>query len=366
MRKKKVASPKVDLALQGGGSHGAFTWGVLDALLEDGRMAFEGITGASAGAMNAVVMADGWQRAQDAGRDPREGARERLRLFWSAIALQSSPFSAASGTTGFPALPAWALPPAAREALSFNPMAMWFDVLSRIASPYQLNPMNYNPLETVLKPLIDFDRLREASPFKLFVCATNVRTGRARIFREHELRLEMLLASACLPFTFQAVAIDESLSDGTVQRDHYWDGGYMGNPALYPLYRTTQTRDILLVQINPLVRDEVPDTSQEIVERANEISFNASLMHEMRAIAFVQRLLTENRIDPKRYKHILMHMISAQECMRSYGPASKYNTSPAFIQELFRLGRETAADWLEQKIDYVGHASSVPVSEVFL
>ncbi len=370
MKKKNTrkANLVVDLALQGGGSHGAFTWGVLDALLEDGRIQFEGVTGASAGAMNAVVMADGWARAQAAGRDPREGARERLNLFWNAITLQSSPFSAAPGLKGFPGLPAmgWALPGVTREASSFNPMALWFDVLSRMFSPYQLNPMNFNPLEAVLKPLIDFDRLRQASPFKLFVCATNVRTGRARIFRDHELRLEMLLASACLPFTFQAVEVDEESSEGVIQRHHYWDGGYMGNPALFPLNHATKTHDVLLVQINPLVRDQVPDTSQEIVERANEISFNASLMHEMRVIAFLQRLLKEGRIDPTRYKSVFMHMISAQERMRELAPASKYDTTPAFIQELFALGRNTAQDWLDQKLMYVGHASSIEVSEVFL
>lgn len=364
----KTAAPIVNLALQGGGSHGAFTWGVLDALLEDGRVDFEGITGASAGAMNAVVMADGWLRAQAAGRDPREGAREQLTLFWDGIALHPSPFSAAPGLKGFPGLPAfgWGGSPAMQDLLAFNPLAQWFDVISRMFSPYQLNPLNFNPLEMVLKPLIDFDALRSQSPFKLFVCATNVRTGRARIFREHELRLEMLLASACLPFTFQAVHVDDMAEDGTLRREYYWDGGYMGNPALFPLYHATHTRDIVLVQINPLIRDEVPNTSQEIVERSNEISFNSSLMQEMRAIAFVQRLLMENKLDPQRYKHILMHMISAEDAMRVFGATSKYNTTALFLQELFTLGRATAAEWLEQNFDYLNHASSVAVSEVFL
>jgi NTE family protein len=349
----------VNLALQGGGAHGAFTWGVLDALLEAGSLDFEGVTGASAGAMNAVVMADGWARGVAARRDPREAARELLKLFWDTIAAQPSPFSAAPNLPGFPGLPGfgWTVLPPLRDAMAMNPMALWFDLVSRLFSPYQLNPLNYNPLETVLKPLIDFERLRREAPFKLFVCATNVRTGRARVFREHELELPMLLASACLPFTFQAVAVDDS---------HYWDGGYMGNPALFPLFYATKTRDIVLVQINPLTRGEVPDTSQEIVERMNEISFNASLIHELRSIAFVQRLLKENRLDPKRYKQVLMHMIAAEEKMRAYGAASKYNTSPAFVAELCALGRATARDWLEQKIEYIGHASSVPIEQVFL
>jgi NTE family protein len=349
----------VDLALQGGGSHGAFTWGVLDALLEGGQLQFEGVTGTSAGAMNAVVMADGWARGIAARRDPRESARERLKLFWDTIAAQPSPFSAAPNFQGFPGLPGvgWTVPPSVRDAMAFNPMALWFDLLSRLFSPYQLNPLNYNPLATVLTPLIDFERLRAGAPFKLFVCATNVRTGRARVFREHELRLEMLLASACLPFTFHAVEVDGA---------HYWDGGYMGNPALFPLFYATQTRDIVLVQINPLMRNEVPDTSQEIIERVNEISFNSSLMQEMRSIAFVQRLLKENRLDPARYKQILMHMIAAEDRMRAYGASSKSNTSPAFIRELFELGRAAAVDWLDQKIEYVGHASSVRIEDHFL
>lgn len=364
-KQTKQSTPVVDLALQGGGAHGAFTWGVLDALLEDGRLAFEGATGASAGAMNAVVMADGWARALDAGQDPREGARERLKQFWESVSSQASAFSAAPGLKGFPGF-GWVLPPAAQDAMNFNPMAMWFDVLSRMFSPYQLNPMNFNPLAVVLGPLVDFERLRKASPIKLFVCATNVRTGRARVFRDHELRLEMLLASACLPFTFQAVRVSETRADGTEVHEHYWDGGYMGNPALFPLGHATKTRDLLLVQINPLVRPDVPNTSQEIVERANEISFNASLMHEMRTLAFVQRMLKENRLDAKRYKQVLFHAISAEACMRRLTAASKYDTSRAFVRELFDLGRNTAVDWLDQKLSYVGHASSVNISEMFL
>jgi NTE family protein len=336
---------RVNLALQGGGSHGAFTWGVLDALLEDGRFEFDGVTGASAGAMNAVVMADGWLDGLRARRDPREAARTALKTFWDAVSTQPSTFALATRWND------------TQRGPSSNPMLLWFELLSQIYSPYQLNPLNYNPLRTVLKPLIQFERLRDKSPFKLFVCATNVRTGRVRIFREHELEIDMLLASACLPFAFQAVEVEGA---------HYWDGGYMGNPALWPLWYATKSKDLLLVQINPLSRDDLPDTAQEIIDRASEISFNASLLHEMRQIEFVQRLLTEKRIDPKRYKRVYLHMISAEEKMKIYGASSKYNTARDFVEQLFALGRSTAQEWIEMKFDYVGRVGTVRIAETFL
>jgi predicted acylesterase/phospholipase RssA len=212
---RRQASPKVDLALQGGGSHGAFTWGVLDALLEDGRLHFDGITGASAGAMNAVVLAEGWRRGKVAGDDPRAAARAHLRRFWEGVAALPNAFA-----------PAWLSGDLAQGG------AVLLDAWSRWFSPYQVNPFDYNPLRNLLAPLVDFAALREASPYKLFVCATNVRSGRARVFRDHELTCDMLLASAALPTAFRAVEIEG---------ESYWDGGYMGNPALYPLFYATRT-----------------------------------------------------------------------------------------------------------------------------
>lgn len=337
----------VNLALQGGGSHGAFTWGVLDALLEDGRLSFEGVTGASAGAMNAVVMAHGWRVGQSAGRDPREEARAALRSFWEGVGRQAG----GAWSVQWPWQTAGAVPPL------LNPLLQWFDLASRFLSPYQFNPFNFNPLREVLKRQIDFDALRAQPPMKLFICATNVRNGRLRIFREHELKLDMLLASACLPLAFQAVEVDGHA---------YWDGGYMGNPALWPLFYATQSRDLLLVQINPLQRDEVPDTAPEIAERINEISFNASLLHEMRAIDFVQRLLNEGKLDPATYRRVWLHMVSAEEQMREFGASSKYNAAPAFLARLFALGRQAARDWLDAKWDYVGHTGTVRIAETFL
>jgi NTE family protein len=338
-------APVVNLALQGGGSHGAFTWGVLDALLEDGRLAFEGLSGASAGAMNAVVLAEGWRRAVEQGADPRGGAREHLARFWDAVGDRPAGF-------GLPTPVPWFAP-----TYGTQQAALMFDLVSRVFSPYQLNPFNVNPLRTVLKPLVDFEALRARSPFALFVAATNVRSGRPRVFREHEMTLDMLLASAALPFAFHAVEVD---------KEFYWDGGYVGNPSLYPLFYATKTSDLLLVQINPLVRDDVPDSAQEIIERVNEISFNTALLHELRAIDFVERLLREHKLDPGKYKRINMHMIEAEEQLRKYGASSKTYTSQGFLKELFALGRRTAVDWLDRNLAYVGHASSVRIAQRFL
>ena len=339
-RRKPIAP--VALALQGGGSHGAFTWGVLDALLEDGRVQFEGVTGTSAGAMNAVVMAEGWRRGLQTGRDPRESARELLADFWRGVGATPSNYV-------FP----WAAPGQAGT----NHANLLADLLSRTFSPYQLNPFDFNPLRNLLKPLIDFDALRAAPPFKLFINATNVRTGRSRIFHEHELRLEMLLASAAIPFTFHAVEVDG---------EQYWDGGYMGNPALWPLFYGTKTSDLLLVLINPLFRGEVPDAAQEIVERVNEINFNSALLFELRATAFVQRLLVEGRIDPRHYKHVYMHLIDGEETLRKYSASSKDDTNPKFLHELFTRGREEAQRWLPTAVGKIGRTSSVDIAKRFL
>jgi NTE family protein len=344
---RRNGSAVVNLALQGGGSHGAFTWGVLDKLLEDGRLSFEGLSGASAGAMNAVILAEGWRIAEAGGADPRAAAREHLARFWKAVADRPSGFglSTAPGP--------WWTP----SGYGHQHTAMMFDLVSRVFSPYQLNPFNVNPLRDALKPLVDFPALRAHCPFKLFVCATNVRTGRPRVFRENEMELDMLLASAALPLAFHAVQVDS---------EFYWDGGYVGNPSLYPLFYATESRDLLLVQINPLVRDDVPDSAQDIIERVNEISFNTALLHELRAIAFVERLLAQQRLDPALYKRINMHMIEAEDQLRKYGAASKGYTSEGFMKELFELGRTAAADWLERDFGRVGRSSSVRIAERFL
>lgn len=353
-----ASGPVVNLALQGGGSHGAYTWGVLDALLEDGRVTFEGITGASAGAMNATVLADGML---DRPRDPREGARQGLYDFWRAISRQTgfASFGAlpVAITNAMMQIPALAQLAQGTYALDHNPVYIAYDLLSRLASPYQLNPLDFNPLRDVLNQWVDFERLRTQSPLKLFVCATSVRTGRPKVFREHELTCDMLLGSACLPFLFQAPEIDG---------EYYWDGGFSGNPPLFPLHTETRTRDIVLVAINPLDRPQLPTRATEIVERVNEISFNSSLMLEMRMIEFVTRLIDQAKLDTKRYKRVLMHMISSEAQLRDYGASSKYNTSWDFLVTLRDLGREAGRAWLAAHFDALGKRSTVDIAKVFL
>ncbi len=264
---------KINLALQGGGAHGAFTWGVLDKLLEDGRFEIEGISGTSAGAMNAVVLADGFHKA---GAD---GAREKLHDFWHAIG-RNWRFSPIQRTAWDVFMGNW--------SLDSSPGFRLFDVISRFSSPYDFNPLNINPLLDVLKEEVSFARVRDCTEIKIFLAATNVWNGKVRIFETQEMTPDVVMASACLPHLFQAVEIDGI---------PYWDGGYMGNPALFPFYSATQSEDILLVQINPVERAETPRSAREILSRLDEITFNASLLREFRAIEFVTRLIDEGKLD---------------------------------------------------------------------
>ena len=349
----------VNLALQGGGSHGAFTWGVLDRLLEDGRVGFDAITGASAGAMNAAVLAHGWVSDP---KNPAEGARRALEAYWRAISVPSGfggqTIDGNANSIGTRFMEAAGLGEFARAfALDRSPAVVAFDLLTRVASPYQFNPFNANPLRDVLDGLIDFERLRAQSPFKLRICATSVRTGRPRIFSEKELTTDMLLASSCLPFLFQAPEIDG---------EHFWDGGYSGNPPLFPLRTCSKVKDILLIQINPLVRDELPDAASEIIDRLNEISFNTSLMLEMRSIEFVQRLLDEDRVDPRRYQRIYMHMIAAEDQLRAFGAASKYTTAWDFLARLRDIGRDCAEQWLDENFSAIGKRATLDIARTFL
>ena len=279
-----LAGPKAEkavaLALQGGGAHGAFTWGVLDALLEDGRLAIEAITGASAGAMNAVVLVEGWL---EGGCD---GARAQLETFWRRVSLDGhlSPVQRGLFDHFF-------------DAWSGH---VWSDVLARTVSPYGSNPLNINPLRDALAQLIDFWRVRACDEAEIFVTATNVWSGKVAVFRRAELTADHILASACLPTVFQAVEIDG---------EPYWDGGYTGNPALFPLFYDARTDDILLVQINPVERRETPRTASQIHNRLNEITFNANLLRELRAVAFVSRLIAEGRLSGDEYKNVRLHRV---------------------------------------------------------
>ncbi len=332
----------LNLALQGGGAHGAFTWGVLDQLLEDGRVEVTGISGTSAGAMNATVLAYGLAAGG------REEAREALGKFWRAVAgaaqhspLKPTPFDRALSPGNMDTSPAW----------------LFFDSMTRVLSPYMFNPLNFDPLRDVLLQVVDFKTLRACTTVKLFLSATNVLTGKIKVFENGELSADAVLASACLPFLHQAVEVDG---------EHYWDGGYMGNPPIFPLIYGTDCPDVLLVQINPVARDEVPRTAQAIYDRINEISFNSSLMREMRAVHFVSRLIEENRLDPARYKQMLIHVIHPDDEMHDLGVSSKLNADWDFLQFLHGLGRRTAAEWLAANFDKLGRESSVDIAEVYL
>jgi NTE family protein len=331
----------VNLALQGGGAHGAFTWGVLDALLEDERMDFEAISGTSAGAMNAVVLADGLMR------DGAEGARHRLGAFWRRVSQEGAGSGAASEVLqqmlGF-----W-------HMQTFSPFA-FFEQFSNLVSPYRTNPLNINPLRDLIAHLIDFDHVRDNDGLKLFISATNVRTGKIKVFSGKEVTADAVMASACLPYLFQAVEVDG---------EAYWDGGYAGNPALFPFFDATEAEDILVVQVNPVRREEIPHTSQEIMERASEITFNASLLREFRAIDFVNRLLDEHRLDPKRYRRNRVHRIDATAALAQYSAATKLDTSWHFFQELHKAGVKAGKDWLAAHYDDIGVKSTLDLRGEF-
>lgn len=331
---------KINLALQGGGAHGAFTWGVLDWFLEDNRFSIDAITGTSAGAMNAVVLASGMESGGETG------ARDALEAFWQAVSeearfspIQRSPLDVLLGN--------W--------SLDHSPSYLYFDVLSRFASPYEFNPLNVNPLRDVVESMVDFDRVHACSGVKLFIAATNVFTGKIRVFGREEVTLDAVMASACLPQLYQAVEIDG---------EPYWDGGYMGNPPLYPLFYQTETPDVVLIQINPVERREVPRSAREIVNRLNEITFNSTLLRELRAIDFVTRLIEDGKLSDEEYTKVHMHRIFASE-LKPLQASSKLNAEWAFLTELRDLGRQTAKDWLDQNFDAIGKRSTIDLRDEF-
>ena len=316
------SSVLIDLALQGGGSHGAFTWGVLDRLLEEPWLAIAGISGTSAGAMNAAVLADGWAAGGAAG------AREALEKYWRSVShaaafspMQRSPLDRLMG----------------RWSLDNSPAYIFTDLMSRLLSPYDLNPTGFNPLRTILAESIDFERLARA-PVKLFVTATRVRTGRGRIFRNAEITADVLLASACLPTMFRAVEIDG---------EPYWDGGYAGNPTITPLVRETEAHDTVLVQINPTERPEEPRTAAEILNRLNEISFNSPLAKELRMIALLRQVADPGNGEGARWAQMKMHRIKS-DMLTSFGASSKLNAEWAFVSKLREEGRRAAGEFLDR------------------
>jgi NTE family protein len=352
--------PIANLALQGGGSHGAFTWGVLDALLEDGRLAFEGLSGTSAGAMNAVAMAHGF--AQSVGRPPvdaHERARESLHDFWEGIIAMGAVTSSISSAQRVPfdllfgGLSAMTGSASPGQMFSDAVTSMW----SQAVSPYQSNPLDINPLKGFLEKQIDFEKLAACDALKVFVVATKISTGKAEVFSGKRLTANAVMASACLPTVFRAVEIDG---------EHYWDGGYAGNPAIHPLIYQCDSRDVILIQINPIQRDKLPTTAADILDRVNEITFNSALIAEMRAIDFVKHLLAEGKLDPLRYKDVLMHRIDGGEVLEGFPASSKSQTDAKLLHTLRDLGRASAKKWLQHKFASVGHASSVNIAADYL
>ncbi len=330
---------RINLALQGGGAHGAFTWGVLEHLLSDERLAIEGISGASAGAVNAVMLADGLARGG------RAEAEKRLADFWRAV----------SSTGNLPPLQRAVM----ERLLSFmplegSPVQAWFDALSRYFSPYDVNPLNINPLKDLIDRFVDFDALRNFADLQMFISATNVQTGRIRVFSREKITADVVMASACLPLLFRAVEIDGV---------PYWDGGYLGNPPIFPFFGTTSTEDVLVVQINPLIRHKTPTSSTEIMNRINEITFNSSLLSEYRAIEFVARLIDQGRLPrgtgPGEYRRINVHRILLDRFGSHLDAASKLSTDYDFFEVLRVDGRRAARRFLDEHFDDIGVRSTV-------
>jgi len=342
MAKSSVGSDKarrepvlVDLALQGGGSHGAFTWGVLDRLLEEPWLKIEAISGTSAGAMNAAVLVSGHMQGG------AEGARTALDAYWKRVAdaakfspLQRSPIDRLMN----------------RWTLDTSPAYLAIDLMSRVVSPYSLNPLGLNPISSILSESIDFGHLAEA-PIKLFITATNVHTGRGRVFRNKEITPDVLLASACLPTMFQAIEIDG---------EPYWDGGYAGNPTITPLVRESDAHDTILVQINPRERRETPRTASEILNRLNEISFNAPLLKELRMIALLRQAADPGSGEGARWAHMRTHRIMSDK-LTDFGASSKLNAEGEFLTMLKEEGRRAAETFLAEHGDDVGNRSTTDI-----
>lgn len=329
----------IDLALQGGGSHGAFTWGVLDRLLQEKQMRIDGISGTSAGAMNAAVLADGY------AKDGAQGARQALESFWRTIA-KAAQFSLLRRTPLDILLGRW--------SLDYSPYFIYMDIMSRLLSPYDFEPFVINPLRDILNNTIDFDKLIQ-SPIKLFVTATNVSTGKIKVFRNKDLTSDVLLASACLPTLFPAVNIDD---------EYYWDGGYSGNPTITPLIRECHASDTIIVQINPIKRPTHPRTARDILNRLNEVSFNAVLLKELRMMAMLREVAHPTNSEGAKWATMRMHRISS-DVMVQLGYSSKLNAEWEFLTMLRDEGRRAANTFLNEHAAKLGKRSSLDL-DIFL
>src|SRR5713226_2598263 len=328
----------INLALQGGGAHGAFTWGVLDQLLDDGRIEIKGISGASAGAVNAIMLADGLARG-----GPDE-ARMRLADFWRAVSVDGHLPDLQRGVV--------------ERLFAFLPReGLWLGAMSRMLSPYDLNPLNINPLKDVIERFVDFEQPRRYRGLEIFISATNVQTGELRVFSRAEIAPEVVMASAALPHFFHAVEIDGV---------PYWDGGYSGNPAVIPFLRATATEDVLVVQINPRERRKVPTRQREIISRVNEINFNASLLSELRGVAFVNRLIDEGRL-PRgtragEFRQLKLHRIVMEDLGEAFGARSTLKTDYEYFETLHKLGQRATRRFLDAHFDDIGRRSTIDLA----
>lgn len=335
---KEKETKSINLAIQGGGAHGAFAWGVIDRLLEDGRFHFEGISGTSAGSLNAAVLAYGLLIGG------REGARECLDKFWKDVSVAGSLYNPCKQMPWERFMHGMSM----EECMAHK----WFEGITRWFSPYQLNPYDFNPLKDVLLANVDFERLQQCQVTKLFLSATNVRTGQVKVFRTNEVTPDAVLASACLPFIFKAVEIDG---------EYYWDGGYSGNPSLFPFFYHVDSADILIIHINPIERPAPPTMPDEIFNRINEISFNSALLKEFRAIEFVHKLLDEGWLKDEfkhKLKYVLLHSVSADNALNDLSVASKLASEWDFLLMLKNRGRSKANEWIARNFDKVGVKSS--------
>jgi NTE family protein len=334
----------VNLALQGGGAHGAFVWGVLDFLLEDGRIGIEAISATSAGAMNAVALVSGM-----AVGGP-EAARKCLLDFWKEVSRLDLVYDLYSPLNQW--IQALKLPP------EYHPFHAAIHFLTHSLPPNLLNPLNINPLRSLLLKVIDFERLNLSPGVpQLFLTATNIRTGKIKVFETPAITVESVLASACLPPYFQAVEVDG---------EHYWDGGYLGNPAIYPLIYRRGSKDVIIAQVTAIRRDDLPASAADVLHRITEISFNSSLMREMRAVAFATRLIDNGELDGNRHSRMFIHLIGNDPLMSQLGTATQFHPEWSLLCRLRDDGRKSASIWLDNNFEFVGSRSTVDIEEMFL
>jgi NTE family protein len=330
----------INLALQGGGSHGAFTWGVLDRLLDEERLTYDGVTATSAGGVNAVLLADGLALSG------REGAKKLMQTFWKKMSETTSKSIIA---------PSFMDKMNPHFGLDNSPGYMMVDIISRFLSPYQLNPMDVNPMRDLLNEVVNFERVQQQKVIKLFLSATNVRTGKVAVFPNTEVTADHVLASACLPFMMRAPEING---------EYFWDGGFMGNPAIFPVIYGCKCPDVLLVHLTPTERPDLPTNSRAILNRMQEISFNSSLMREMRAVAFVTQMIDEGKLSGG--KRMFIHLIESEDIIRDLAGSSKMNAEWKFLMYLFELGRERADKWLAENFDRIGIETTVDLKARYL